>query len=248
MILHVSTWLLSKLAQKETWGVFYENSLCTFATTSVLVQVLWMCVSFLLQWFTCPVYLDLVSAAPIEIWKEKIWKDGEYRWFSQNNLMPHLGYFCFADRVHFSWVVPHCSTNWTQQHFLLILKSRLPARVLMFAGYFFNNFHVHSSQKQATAIVNGQMPYWPHILMHELLPAHQNSSSFIIWAAVHISKLECAWKRQKICRLYSASFINLFTHVKNFIACVVTAQWHLHKQIPLIFINGNFVISLLGSM
>ena len=128
MILHVSTWLLSKLAQKETWGVFYENSLCTFATTSVLVQVLWMCVSFLLQWFTCPVYLDLVSAAPIEIWKEKIWKDGEYRWFSQNNLMPHLGYFCFADRVHFSWVVPHCSTNWTQQHFLLILKSRLPAR------------------------------------------------------------------------------------------------------------------------
>ena len=107
---------------------FYENSLCTFATTSVLVQVLWMCVSFLLQWFTCPVYLDLVSAAPIEIWKEKIWKDGEYRWFSQNNLMPHLGYFCFADRVHFSWVVPHCSTNWTQQHFLLILKSRLPAR------------------------------------------------------------------------------------------------------------------------
>ena len=128
MILHVSTWLLSKLAQKETWGVFYENSLCTFATTSLLVQVLWMCVSFLLQWFTCPVYLDLVSAAPIEIWKEKIWKDGEYRWFSQNNLMPHLGYFCFADRVHFSWVVPHCSTNWTQQHFLLILKSRLPAR------------------------------------------------------------------------------------------------------------------------
>ena len=128
MIFHVSTWLLSKLAQKETWGVFYENSLCTFATTSVLVQAFWMCVSFLLQWFTCPVYLDLVSAAPIEIWKEKIWKDGEYRWFSQNNLMPHLGYFCFADRVHFSWVVPHCSTNWTQQHFLLILKSRLPAR------------------------------------------------------------------------------------------------------------------------
>ena len=64
----------------------------------------------------------------------------------QSNATPWLFLFCRQGTFQLG-----CSTLFHQLNaatfFIDSKNSRLPARVLMFAGYFFNNFHVHSSQK-----------------------------------------------------------------------------------------------------